>query len=80
MSLNFQLARGAIALAVLALSAAAAWIAPPTATAAVAAPRVVLAADEIVVLAACPLPPPALRLASAPGDLPAGLLAGDCRA
>jgi hypothetical protein len=81
MNLNLQLARGGFALAVLALSAATAWLAPPAASSAEATRRVVLVADGgDVVIAACPLPTPVLRLASAPGDLPGRLTATGCRA
>src|SRR5687768_1531383 len=63
MSLTFQLARGGIALAVVVVLSAAAWLAPASSP----NPRVAWIAETEAAATACPLP---LRLASAPADLP----------
>ena len=76
MSLTFQLARGALALGLFAALALTAWLAP----AANGTTRVILV-SETGVAVACPIPPPALRLALAPADLPAmHRVTGSCRA
>jgi hypothetical protein len=76
MNLTFQLARGAIALALFVAFALTAWLAP----AADGAARVILV-TEAGVVAACPVPPPVMRLALSPGDLPAAHRSpGSCRA
>ncbi|MGH8029167.1 MAG: hypothetical protein ACREO3_04435 [Arenimonas sp.] len=77
MSLTFQLARGGLALAMGFALAATAWLAP----AASGSPRVILVSDAAPVVIACPVPPPVLRLALSPADLPASHRAnGSCRA
>jgi hypothetical protein len=76
MNLTFQLARGAVALALFVAFALAAWLAP----AADGSARVILV-TEAGVVAACPLPPPPMRLALSPGDLRAAhRQPGTCRA
>lgn len=78
MSLTFQLVRGGLALALLFALSLTALIAPaadPGAT------RVIIMADDATVAEVCPVPPPALRLALSPADLPATHRArGSCRA
>jgi hypothetical protein len=78
MSLNFQLARGGLALLALASLAAVALFAPTQAE----PTRIILVTDAApAATVACPLPPPSLRLALAPTDLPAlPRSMGACRA
>jgi hypothetical protein len=77
MSLTFQLARGALALGLFVALALTAWLAP----AADGSTRVILVSDAGVAVVACPIPPPALRLALSPADLPAmHRVPGSCRA
>jgi len=77
MSLTFQLARGALALGLFAALALTAWLAP----AANGTARVILVSEAGVAVAACPIPPPAMRLALSPADLPAmHRMPGSCRA
>jgi hypothetical protein len=77
MSLNFQLVRGVLALALLFALSVTAWLAPPAS----GRTRLILVNDVAAVATVCPVPPPALRLALSPADLPASHRAnGSCRA
>ena len=77
MSLTFQLIRGALALVLVAALSVTAWLAP----AARGTTRVILISDADATAIACPVPPPALRLALSPGDLPLSSRSrGSCRA
>jgi hypothetical protein len=77
MSLNFQLVRGVLALALLFALSLTAWLAP----AAPGATRVIIVSDAAAATTVCPVPPPVLRLALSPADLPASHRAnGSCRA
>jgi hypothetical protein len=77
MSLTFQLARGGLALALFAALSLTAWLSP----AANENARVAFLSGAGAVAIACPVPPPALRLALSPADLPASHRAtGSCRA
>jgi hypothetical protein len=77
MSLNFQLVRGGLALALLFALSVTAWLAP----AAQGTTRVIILNDVAAVATVCPVPPPVLRLALSPADLPASHRAnGSCRA
>jgi hypothetical protein len=76
MSLTFQLVRGGLALALLFALSLAAWLAP----AAQGTTRVIIV-NDVAAAPACPVPPPVLRLALSPADLPASHRAnGSCRA
>jgi hypothetical protein len=75
MSLTFQLARGGLALVLVAALSATAWLAP----AARGTARVILVSDAGMI--ACPVPPPVLRLALSPADLPMSYRSpANCRA
>ena len=77
MSLSFQLARGGLALAMFFALALTAWLAPPSS----GPTRVILIDQAGTVATVCPVPPPPLRLALSPADLPASHRAnGSCRA
>jgi hypothetical protein len=77
MSLTFQLARGVLALALFGALALTAWLSP----AADSGPRVIFMSEAGAVATTCPIPPPALRLALSPADLPASPRGtGSCRA
>ena len=77
MSLTFQLARGGLALAMFSALAVTAWLAPS----AQGSTRVILIDQAGTVTTVCPVPPPAMRLALSPADLPASHRAhGSCRA
>jgi hypothetical protein len=67
MTLSFQLARGAFALALMTALSLAAVLAPKDPARA----RLIIVTEAGTVTVACPVPPPALRLAAAPADLPA---------
>jgi hypothetical protein len=76
MSLTFQLARGALAIALFAALSMTAWLAPS----APGMTRVIIISGAGVA-ATCPVPPPVLRLALSPADLPASHRSpGSCRA
>ena len=77
MSLTFQLARGGLAFAMFSVLALTAWLAPSS----TGSTRVILIDQAGTVVTVCPVPPPALRLALSPADLPASHRAnGSCRA
>jgi hypothetical protein len=77
MSLTFQLVRGGLALALLFALSLTAWLAP----AAPGATRVIIVNDVVAAATVCPVPPPVLRLALSPADLPVSHRAsGSCRA
>lgn len=77
MSLTFQLFRGGLAIALFAALSVTAWLAPSSQ----GTTRVILVSEAGTVAIACPVPPPALRLALSPADLPASHRSpGSCRA
>jgi hypothetical protein len=77
MSLTFQLARGGLAIAMFSALALTALLAPSAA----GPTRVILIDQAGTVVTVCPVPPPVLRLAQSPADLPASHRAhGSCRA
>jgi hypothetical protein len=77
MSLNFQLVRGGLAVALLFALSVTAWLAPASR----GTTRVVIFGDMAAVATVCPVPPPVLRLALSPADLPASHRSnGSCRA
>jgi hypothetical protein len=76
MSLTFQLARGGLALALFFALSVTAWLAP-----AAHGPTRVIIVNDVAATTVCPVPPPTLRLALAPADLPPSHRAnGSCRA
>ena len=77
MSLTFQLARGALALALVVAMSVTALLAPASR----GTTRVILISDAGATTVACPVPPPVLRLALSPTDLPVSSRSpGSCRA
>ena len=77
MSLSFQLFRGGLAIGLFAALSVTAWLAP----ASQGTTRVILVSESGEVAVACPIPPPALRLALSPADLPVSHRSpGSCRA
>ena len=77
MSLSVQLFRGGLAIVLFAALSVTAWLAPSSH----GTTRVILVSEAGAVTIACPVLPPALRLARSPADLPVSHRApGSCRA